>query len=80
MREGLGVSFLRRILRGREPEDILVGDPVRCDGLKGVWWVREINEDHAIIAKDAEHRAIVPLIILHRLKQRGSIYDRRSFT
>lgn len=71
------MSFLRRILKGREPEDILEGDMVRCEGLKGTWWVREINEDHAVIATDAEHRAIVPLIILHRLKQRGSLYDRR---
>lgn len=72
------MSIGGRLLKGPDPEDILVNDMVRADGLPGVWWVKEITGDHATIATDADHRAIMPMVTLHRLKQRGSLYDTRS--
>lgn len=70
----------RRLIAKREP-DFLPGDPpgelVRVDGIKGVGFLESIDGDHATVAY-GDHKHIIPLIAVRRIKQRGSNLDRRQ--
>jgi hypothetical protein len=65
----------RNLMSGPEPDDIMVGDPVRIGGKGKVGWVDSINGDHAVVAWSGDDRDILPLASLRRAPQRGAAYD-----
>lgn len=73
------MNLFRRILNGPDPEDIIPGDWVRVIGYRGVGLVESVNGDTALVSREPDKRELHPIKGLRRVKQRGSLYDSRSF-
>lgn len=72
----MGRYFLRRWF-SRALKDIEPGDAVRIVGYRGVAWVREINDDVAVIVWAKDRRDILPLVALRRVRAERGDLDRR---
>lgn len=80
-----GRVVIRRILRLLGPAsgegeagDIVVGDFAEEIGGKRKGLVERIVNDHATIAYGKDHRAILPISILRKVKRGGDDLDRRK--
>jgi hypothetical protein len=67
----------RRIIRAQEPEDIMPGDFVTHGKIGPIGLVESIGDDYATVAWDKDRRDVLPLFVLRRAPQTGSIFDSR---
>jgi hypothetical protein len=73
----VGSSFFRRLFAVHNLKDLQAGDAVRVVGYRGVAWVREVRDDHAVIVWAMDRRDILPLVSLRRVRPCGHGLDRR---
>lgn len=62
------MSWLRNILAGPEPDEILPGDWVKRPGFRGAGVVEEVKGDFAIVAYRGARHIAVPVKQLRRVK------------
>jgi hypothetical protein len=72
------MSWLRRILAGPEPDEILLGDWVRRPGFKGVAMVEEVRNGLAIVTYRGARVIAIPVTHLRLVKRsNGCAWDVR---